>query len=938
MSGTAALMLAGALPVLFSAVFYLLEKRTAFAAAPYPLRQALIGVLFGGLAVAATVLGVDAQGAAINVRDAAPLAAGLIFGAPAGVIAGVIGGAGRWFLVLPGLGEYTRLSCSLATVVAGLLAAATRKHLLDNKKPSWFYALTIGMTVEVVHMLLVFLTKMSDTHQAFLVVKSCAGPMILANSLSVMLSVLAVSLLSGERVYQLHTVQKIAQSFQRWLLLCVCVAFAATCLFTWSLQTSITATNTDYLLRLNAQDVRDDISDASDENLIALAEEMAVWLPEDADELGEALPTLMRAYDVAEINLVGEDGIIWASTAEGFVGYDMAAGEQSAFFLPLLSGTQSLAQSYQPIAYDSSISRKYAGVALPSGGFLQVGYDAARFQRDLDKQVIRAARNRHIGQNGSIIICNEDWVIVSARDGHEGESLRETGLWIDRDSMPENTRFSATVHSVASYCFYTETEGYYIIAVLPEEEAVFSRDIAVYITVFMEIVVFAALFTNVYFLIKKLVVENIQKVNRSLSQITGGNLNVTVDVRSNEEFASLSDDINSTVSTLKAYIAEAAARIDRELEFARTIQHAALPSVFPPYPGRTDFDIFASMDAAKEVGGDFYDFYLLDRHTLAFLIADVSGKGIPAAMFMMTTKTLIKGLAESGIEVDEIFTRANEKLCEGNDAGMFVTAWMGILDLNTGLVRYANAGHNPPALRRGNGAFEYLRSRPNFILGGMAGVKYRTNELQLRPGDRLYLYTDGVTEATDSGKCLFGEARLLESLNSVTAEDAQALCTAVARSVDTFVAEAPQFDDITMLSLRLNYLQKGDAIAVASRVVSAELLSDFTDMRIEKLNIPAKPGNKLRVAVDEICTNIRDYSGAAYMRLSLSAEDGAYTLCIQDDGRPYNPLSAQTPDTTAPAEERKLGGLGIYMTRKLMDSMEYEYAHGMNILTMRLHS
>ena len=230
-------------------------------------------------------------------------------------------------------------------------------------------------------------------------------------------------------------------------------------------------------------------------------------------------------------------------------------------------------------------------------------------------------------------------------------------------------------------------------------------------------------------------------------------MNVTVDVRSNTEFSSLSDDINSTVTTLKRYIAEAAARIDKELEYAKQIQLSALPTNFPK---DEDYSIYAQMMAAKEVGGDFYDFYKLNDTTVAFLAADVSGKGIPAAMFMMTAKTIIKDLAESGMTVNDIFTKANEKLCENNESGMFVTAWMGILDLTTGNLQFANAGHNPPVLKRRDGSFEYLKTRAGFVLAGMEGVRYRVGELTLYPGDRLFLYTDGVPEATNADNKLYG--------------------------------------------------------------------------------------------------------------------------------------------------------------------------------------
>ena len=256
--------------------------------------------------------------------------------------------------------------------------------------------------------------------------------------------------------------------------------------------------------------------------------------------------------------------------------------------------------------------------------------------------------------------------------------------------------------------------------------------------------------------------------------------------------------------TLKRYIAEAAARIDRELEFARSIQHSAIPTVFPPYPGHGEFDIFATMDTAKEVGGDFYDFYFVGENKLGFLIADVSGKGIPAAMFMMTAKTIIKGYAESGIPVDEVFTIANAKLCESNEAGMFVTAWMGVLDITTGKVEFANAGHNPPLVRHGDGTFEYLRVRPGFVIAGMEGVKYRKNELYLAPGDEIYLYTDGVTEATDTNNGLYGEERLNALLDSLHVLSGEEVCRAVKGDIDAFVGDAPQFDDITMLYLKYN--------------------------------------------------------------------------------------------------------------------------------------
>ena len=251
------------------------------------------------------------------------------------------------------------------------------------------------------------------------------------------------------------------------------------------------------------------------------------------------------------------------------------------------------------------------------------------------------------------------------------------------------------------------------------------------------------------------------------------------------------------------------AKREADLSIARSIQISALPCIFPPFPERKDFELFASMNAAKEVGGDFYDFYMIGEDTLGFLVADVSGKGVPAAMFMMTGKTIIKSLAESGNPPAEVFSVANEKLCEGNEAEMFITAWLGYLDLQTGLVRVANGGHNPPVLIR-DGKAEYVILKPGLILAELDDIKYKEQEVQLQKGDILFLYTDGVTEAMDGDENLYGEKRLINLLSfgdnypEASDEDgiAGAVCELVKKDIDSFVQGADQSDDITMLCVR----------------------------------------------------------------------------------------------------------------------------------------
>ncbi len=279
-------------------------------------------------------------------------------------------------------------------------------------------------------------------------------------------------------------------------------------------------------------------------------------------------------------------------------------------------------------------------------------------------------------------------------------------------------------------------------------------------------------------------------------------------------FSVIIKNINATNEAIEAKdIASAAAiletRIEADLSIAKEIQTSALPNVFPPFPDKSEFELFASMNAAKEVGGDFYDFYMLNDNTLGFVIADVSGKSIPGAMFMMTSKIIIKNLAEKGNPPADVFTLANEKLCDGNEAEMFVTAWLGYLDINTGLVRVANAGHNPPLLIR-NGKAEYIILKPGLMLAGMEGVRYKEQTVQLQKGDILFLYTDGVTEAMNVQEEQYGENRLKEILSFGDKysskfsknEIVKSVCKTVKDDIDTFTQGAEQSDDITMLCIR----------------------------------------------------------------------------------------------------------------------------------------
>ena len=307
----------------------------------------------------------------------------------------------------------------------------------------------------------------------------------------------------------------------------------------------------------------------------------------------------------------------------------------------------------------------------------------------------------------------------------------------------------------------------------------------------------------------KRIVMPLNTITRRISQLREGNLEFKMEdaYRTGDEveelaqsFASISHKTVEYLDTVKRVTAEKE-RIGTELSLATQIQAAMLPHIVPAFPDRKDFDILGSMDPAREVGGDFYDYFLVDPDHLCMVIADVSGKGVPAALFMMASKIILQSVAMMGNTPEQILTRANEAICSNNDAQMFVTVWLGILELSTGKLTAANAGHEYPVLMHPDGMFELFKDRHGFVIGGMEGVRYREYELQLEPGAKLFVYTDGVPEASDADQELFGTERMVDALNAGRDGTPQEILKTVRQAVDGFVKDAEQFDDLTMMCL-----------------------------------------------------------------------------------------------------------------------------------------
>ena len=309
--------------------------------------------------------------------------------------------------------------------------------------------------------------------------------------------------------------------------------------------------------------------------------------------------------------------------------------------------------------------------------------------------------------------------------------------------------------------------------------------------------------------VRKIVLKPIQELARFTDDITKTRNfeNQHISLRTGDEIEDLGNSFNFMMEEMERYIDDLSKitaekqRIGAELDIATRIQASMLPTIFPAFPERDEFDIYATMNPAKEVGGDFYDFFMIDDDNLAIVVADVSGKGVPAALFMVIGKTLIKDHTEPGKDLGEVFSEINDLLCESNSEDLFITAFEAVLNIKTGDLRYVNAGHEMPFICNKNQDFKPYKIKAGFVLAGMEGMRYKAGSMTLEPGDKLFQYTDGVTEATDSDSKLFGMERLEASLNKIKNGTPKDILDSVKNDIDDFVNVALQFDDITMLCL-----------------------------------------------------------------------------------------------------------------------------------------
>ncbi len=420
----------------------------------------------------------------------------------------------------------------------------------------------------------------------------------------------------------------------------------------------------------------------------------------------------------------------------------------------------------------------------------------------------------------------------------------------------------------------------------------------------------------------------------------------SLNIRTGDEIENLAIVMGNMETALNEYeerltqIVSERERIGTELELAKNIQSDMLPSVFPAFPERSEFDIYAAMDPAKMVGGDFYDFFLIDDDHLAFLIADVSDKGIPAALFMMASKIILGNNAMMLKSPKAVLENTNKVICMSNREQMFVTVWLGILEISTGIVTAANAGHEYPAFKKPDGEFELLRDKHGLVIGGMEDAVYSEYRIQMEPGAKLFVYTDGVPEAAGPDGSRFGVERMLTALNSDPNEPPKEILENVRQAVDAFEAGETKFDDLTMLCLeycgRHDVSKRRIEQKFPAKISEIPKATEFIRDQLEQVGCGKKEMTQINIAIDEILSNIANYAydsdGEMTVRFHYDPETDRAGITFLDNGKPFNPLEEAEPDTTLSAEDRQIGGMGIFLVRKTMDEVTYKYKDGRNVL------
>jgi sigma-B regulation protein RsbU (phosphoserine phosphatase) len=631
---------------------------------------------------------------------------------------------------------------------------------------------------------------------------------------------------------------------------------------------------------------------------------------------------------------------------------------QAHAFWPLLAGkNRAVVQNARQREIDTQVF-KYVGVGgVDKPRIVQVGYHASML-RQLQQRVGLTRLVNQLVAEGSVIairVLDKNMITAEYAEKFHDKKLpepTETDLTDWRKLVSEGRTDSSLEASLLKVFVPIgeeggELKGGAILVTLPTDHVQAAIQNRIQIATMVSGLVLL-LGSVIAIFGAKTISRPIVDLTEMTRRIAGGDFTQRIAISARNEIGTLAASFNEMTRRLNESIEHlkettaAKERIESELKIAHEIQMSMVPKIFPPFPDRNEFDIFAALVPAKEVGGDLYDFFFIDEDRLCFAVGDVSGKGVPAALFMAVTKTLFRATAGNGGTPGEILARLNTEISRDNESCMFVTFFCGILNIRTGQVDYSNGGHNLPYhLHRGGvSALENFGGRS---LGLMERSPYASAQMVLRPGEALLLYTDGVTEAMNLNRALYSDERLEQFLAINRGSASRQLIGDLIGDVRHFAGEAQQSDDITILALHYfgDTEKITEGIEIRLRNKSSELakanqaITDFGKQHGLSGNVV----HDLSLVVSEILTNIISYGYTDQdeheITVRLGADSREARISVEDDGQPFDPLEAPEIDTTKPLEERTEGGLGVHLARTLTDGLEYRRHEGKNLLVMK---
>jgi sigma-B regulation protein RsbU (phosphoserine phosphatase) len=694
-------------------------------------------------------------------------------------------------------------------------------------------------------------------------------------------------------------------------------------------------------------------------HLVALGEAAGV----DSKEINRRLKQIADDTVLDEIWITDEKGHAYLrniTEIDFTFSPDREKQPQAHAFWPLLTGkSQSVTQEARQREVDMQVF-KYVGVTgVDKPRIVQVGYHAALLQQLRLRMGLTRLVNQLVSE-GSVIairVLDKSMITVDYAERVRGDKLPEPTqaeladiLSLAREGQTQSFLERSFLKVVAPIGDEGgELKGGAIMVTLPTNHV--QAAIRNQTRLAMAVSGLVLLFGSVIAIFgAKTISKPIAHLTEMTRRIAGGDFTQRIDISAKNEigvlaasFNEMTRRLNESIEHLKETTA-AKERIESELQIAHEIQMSMVPKIFPPFPDRSEFDIFATLAPAKEVGGDLYDFFFIDDDHFCFAVGDVSGKGVPAALFMAVTKTLFRATAGNGGTPGEILARLNTEVCRDNESCMFVTLFCAILNIRTGQVDYSNGGHNLPYYLHHSGVTP-LENTGGRALGLVEQSPYASARMVLGPGESLLLYSDGVTEAMDPSDTLYSDQRLESFLASNRGSSPSQLIGDLVTDVRHFASGAAQSDDITGLAL-LYFGATGQRreeleIKLTNRLSEIATVNQTLTEFGQRHGLTPKIVHDLNLALVEILTNVVSYGHADNqeheIKVRLSTQPGEVRAEVEDDGQPFNPLEAPEPDTAKPLEERTIGGLGIHLVRKLMDGLEYQRQEGKNVLVMKKH-